>query len=456
MSRMNKTVCRHFSIAMFGLALSAPAQTKTCNVQAIQYKGWNAQQISNAWVKLTLVPQLGGRLMQVVFDGHSYLFVNPQFEGKYISPEEAAGKWINYGGDKIWPMPEGDKDEQHWMLESSTLDDAPYAFKVIEQSAHCTVELAGPTDEKTGIQYTRQISIDADSPAIHFHAIMRNATAHTLRWSMQSVSQYDLSSAKHTGEHNRDFWAYTPVRSDPAYLEGFHVRSGLADDPSFSIENDLFRLHWMYLQNEVWIDSPGGWLAVADGESGFGMIERFDFDPVATYPGKASVIFYKNGPSIQFNDAGQPTLSAHKSLETPYYMEAEINSPLITLKAGATYAMDTTWFPVRTSAAIQQITEAGIVIRRLHAVIDKSELKLTGSFSVVVPGQLQLRVFNANGRDVKHISLDTVIPSQPVTLNRTVPVDFLVSRVSLHLLDENGKDWGLLDEFTTKHSGGEQ
>ena len=52
--------------------------------------------------------------MQVSFNGHPYLFVNQVYKGKYISPAEAAGRWINYGGDKIWPLPEGNDDEQHW------------------------------------------------------------------------------------------------------------------------------------------------------------------------------------------------------------------------------------------------------------------------------------------------------------------------------------------------------
>jgi hypothetical protein len=31
-----------------------------------------------------VVPQNGGRLMQVTFAGHPFLFVNPKFTGKYL------------------------------------------------------------------------------------------------------------------------------------------------------------------------------------------------------------------------------------------------------------------------------------------------------------------------------------------------------------------------------------
>lgn len=447
MSILHESVSAPIRVLFLLLTILPVLQAQeSCKVQPVEYQGWSAQQLSNSWVKLTFVPQLGGRLMQVEFDGHPYLFVNPKFAGKYIPPEQAAGRWINYGGDKIWPMPEGNEDEQHWVLESSALDDAPYSFQAIEQGAHCVVELDGPADEKTGLQYTRRISIEGDSPVISFHATMRNVTAHKLQWAMQSVSQYNLGSLKNAGEYNKDFWAYTAVNPDSAYLEGFHVRSGLADDPSFHVEDGIFQLHWMYLSNEVWIDSQEGWLLAADGESEYGMMERFDFDPAAGYPGKATVIFYKNGPSVEFDKKGYPELSAHGSQAEPFYMEAEVNSPLIDLKPGAAYTLDTTWFPLRTGAGVKKVTEAGIVLHRLQAAGDHGELKLTGSFAVVVPGRLQLRLFHKNGRESSRIALGEVSPRKQFVLERSIPVDSEISRISLHLIDRSGKDWGLIDE----------
>ena len=173
----------------------AAGSASACHVHPVVFDGWQAQQVSNDWVRLTFVPQLGGRLIQVTFNGHPYLFVNPVYKGKYISPAEAAGRWINYGGDKIWPLPEGNDDEQHWQGASTPLDDGAYAFSVLAQGARCTVRLEGPPDPPTGLQYTREISIGSDSPEISFHAITKNFTGHSITWSVQSVSQYNLSDA---------------------------------------------------------------------------------------------------------------------------------------------------------------------------------------------------------------------------------------------------------------------
>ena len=172
--------------------------------------------MANQWVQLIFVPELGGRLMQVTFADHPYLFVNSEYEGKYIPPEKAAGRWINYGGDKIWPLPEGNDDEQHWTGSSTPLDDGAYQFSIVAQGEHCTVRLDGPPDPPTGLQYSREISIGSDSPEISFHAITKNYTGHSIAWSVQSVSQYNLANPAGVNGYNHDFWAITPVNPNSA------------------------------------------------------------------------------------------------------------------------------------------------------------------------------------------------------------------------------------------------
>ena len=160
-------------------AQTLTANSKPCKIDATTFDGWKAEQITNQWVTVTIVPQLGGRVMQVTFGGHPYLFVNSRFKGQYFPPSEAStkGRWINYGGDKIWPLPEGTQDEQHWRGPvSDNLDDGEYAFKIVSQGAQCTAELAGPPDDRTGLQYSRQISLESDSPEISFRSVMKNTS----------------------------------------------------------------------------------------------------------------------------------------------------------------------------------------------------------------------------------------------------------------------------------------
>jgi hypothetical protein len=455
-----KVCCLNVALAVCAVVSMASAQGSSpdvhspCQIRPVVFDGWQAQEVTNDWLRLTFVPQLGGRLIQVAFNGHPYLFVNPQFKGKYVSPAEAAGRWINYGGDKIWPLPEGNDNEQQWQGASTELDDGAYAFSILSQKEKCTVRLEGPPDPPTGLQYTREISIGADSPEISFHAITKNFTGHSIEWSVQSVSQYNLSDAKDPNQYNHDFWAFTPVNPHSSYLLGYHVRDGLANDPSYSVKDDLFRINWRYLEGEVWIDSAAGWLALVDGSNQYAMVERHSYVEDGTYPGKASVIFYKNGPTVELDKQGVPYLRSKNLEETPYYMEAELNSPMVVLAAGATYAMDTSWFPSRMGRDFHTVTEAGMVGQPLAATRDGGNINLSGNFGVFFPGKLEAYLYERGGLGTSHVPLQSVNPKDEVQLHQAIPADKDIVRVSVHLIDGNNVDRGAFGEVFVTESGG--
>jgi hypothetical protein len=431
-----------------GLALAETQSRTSCKIQSANFEGWRAQQISNQWVTLTVVPQLGGRVMQVAFGQHPYLFVNPQLKGKYFPPSEgvATGKWFNYGGDKIWPLPEGTEDAQHWPGPiSDLLDDGNYAFKVVSDDAVCRVRLEGPADPRTGLQYSREISLGSDSPEITFHAVMKNATDHPIRWSMQSVTQYDTASADSPNAYNRGFWAFTPVNRNSAYDAGYRVRLGPSSDPAYSARDGLFALHWLYFEREVWLDSTSGWLAVVDGSAHYAMVERFPHAE-AEYPGKATVIFYTNGPAVEFDDEGMPFLTSSNPAETPYYMEAEVNSPMVVLKPGETYALDTKWFPTRIVGHPQSVTEAGVTSSGLIVSKMRNSLLLSGSFGVFFPGSLAAYLFDVRGARTGVVPLQSVSPLDMVDVQKEIPASPLIARIAIHLIDERGMDRGSMGE----------
>ncbi|HXX99669.1 MAG TPA: hypothetical protein VEI54_02040, partial [Candidatus Limnocylindrales bacterium] len=429
------------------LSQQPPATPPTCRVESVAFEGWHSEQISNPWVKLIIVPQLGGRLMQVYFDGHPYLFVNPKFKGQYIPPAEAvkSHRWINYGGDKIWPMPEGSQDEHHWPGPiSDPLDDGEYTFTVLSQTPSCTIRLDGPPDPATGLQYSREVTLAADSPEIRFHAIMKNISDHPIQWSVQSVTQYDTSDPQSPESYNRNFWAFTPANPNSTYLDRYHVRSGLADDPSFRIEHDLFTLQWLPLQNEVWLDSAAGWLAVVDAASQYAMVEHFRYVSGGDYPGKATVIFYKNGGAVHLNEQGLPAISSQHPDNIARYLEAELNSPIVPLTPGKIYAMDTVWHPVRVGKELLAVTDAGVSSTVLRATRTSEGLSLRGSFGVFFPGHLEAQFFDSRSEKIAQASLQSVNPVRVVDLQETVAAPGNAAEVSIHLIDSSGKDCGTL------------
>ncbi|HVO59293.1 MAG TPA: hypothetical protein VMT53_00080 [Terriglobales bacterium] len=434
------------SVIAFGDEQVLPAAASACRIQQTDYKGWHAQEISNQWVQLFVVPQNGGRLMQVIFDGHSYLFVNPKLAGKYLPPNSE--QWFNYGGDKIWLLPEGNNDERHWRGNSDILDDGPFSFRILSQGQNCAIELTGPGDPQTGVQFIRTISIGADSPRIQFHTLMKNVTGHAIEWSMQSVSQYDTADPASLSRRNSDFWAFTPVNPHSSYLNRYHVRFGPAENPAASVRDDgLFALHYAHMATEFWLDSSAGWLAVMDASTHYGMLERFHFDETQPYPGKASVIFWTNGPETHLNADGEPVLSAGDEGQPPYYQEAELNSPLCHLSPGDACSFDTEWFPTRAGNEFHGTTEAGILIQPLRATrLQNGKINLSASFGVFFAGRLIANLYNGHGGSLGTVTLVDVNPGKPVVLHSEIVPPGTPARVALHLQDANGLDRGALGE----------
>jgi hypothetical protein len=293
----------------------------------------------------------------------------------------------------------------------------------------------------------RDISIGAGSPAISFHAVMKNTSGYPQEWSEQSVSQYNTADASNPAQPNPDFWAFTLVNSQSAYLNSYHVRTGMASSAGYSIRDGLFAVHSSQAGGEVWIDSPGEWLAVVDGSTRFAMVERFRYVRGAEYPGKATVIVYttgtgRRGPQSPADPARLPD-PAHAAI---HYMEAEVNSPLIRLDPGESYAMDTQWLPARMGSELVNVTYAGTIGRPLTAVGSPTGLALAGEFGVFLAAQLEARFYDRQGARLGAAKVQDVAPLEIVTLQQTVQAPAETARVSLHLIDSKGLDRGPLGE----------
>jgi len=429
-----------FAVAML-CALPAAARERRCSIHPMNYKGWSAQEIRNAWVTLTIVPRLGGRLMQVAFGPHTYLFVNKAYEGKYLPPVEpgAPARWYNYGGDKIWPLPEGKKDPQHWPGPmADALDDGDYAFSILVQGSVCKVRLDGPPDLKTGLQYSREITLQADSPEISFHAVMKNAAAHPIEWSLQSVTQYNTADA--TGRSaSGEIWAITPANAQTQYPGGYFVRSGDAPPPGLSVKNGLIALNYGFVEYELWFDTQEGWLMIADSATQYAMVERFRVQRDKEYPGEATVIFYTNGSEPPDDDL--------------YYMEAEINSPMVRLQPGETYAMDTKWYPTRVGKDVLSVTDAGAIAEHLRMSNVADGWKLTGAFGVFFEGKLMARFLSKDGKTLSERTLKIANPLEFLKLAEKISIPKRTSRVALYLIDAQSRERGLLEEVAVAPGG---
>ena len=342
------------------LCLVCTVAQAQCKVEEVDYRGWNALKMSNALVELYVVPDIGGRVIQFIFDGHEYLFVNDSLTGKVLPYKE--GEWNNYGGDKLWPAPQGWDGPHQWPGPGDpVLDSGRFTFEILQpEGKRASVRLTSPPDkERSGIQFSRIIALKSGEPKVFFENTMTNVSDHTVSWGVWSVTQIDAANPDGEGYNDQlDFYCALNPRS--IYPKKYCVLYGLVNNFAWlpDYKRNLFRGHYNYLVGKVGVDSPGGWLASVDSKTGYVLVQRFSYFRGRKYPDDSSVEFWINGAG-SFIAAKTLTESQPDPEKTPYLFEMEILSPLVTLRPRESYTFETEWKAVK-GAFPELMKEVGI------------------------------------------------------------------------------------------------
>jgi hypothetical protein len=135
----------------------------SARLEKTQFNGWTAYRLTNGIVSLYVTPDIGGRAIQLELGEKGLFFVNKDLAGKVLPPEQNNIKagWANYGGDKVWPGPEGWMNEDQWpSIPYYILDGSKYKAELVtETPAEVAVRVTSPSDPRTGVQcrdYTPQ------------------------------------------------------------------------------------------------------------------------------------------------------------------------------------------------------------------------------------------------------------------------------------------------------------
>jgi len=108
-SRHNYLTTNPITLFSAGFAMATQNDSFSASLEKTQFNGWNAYRLTNGIVTLYVAPDIGGRAIQLQLGEKGFFFVNKDLAGKVLPPEQNNVKagWANYGGDKVWPGPEG-------------------------------------------------------------------------------------------------------------------------------------------------------------------------------------------------------------------------------------------------------------------------------------------------------------------------------------------------------------
>ena len=432
----------------FGLALAAAGAEG--EPASVVYRGWDAVSLSNQYVSLTVVPSIGGRVMQYALGGRDFLWVNPALAGKAPPPEGVGPEnaWLNYGGDKLWPAPQGWDNAEQWPgPPDAVLDGGPYKLEILPKDGNApAVRLTSGEDKRSGIQFSRVVRLREGSTHVSFVATMKNIDTKPRRWGIWSHCQLDggIKGGGHNGQMN----AYCPINPKSHFANGYSVIFGDKENPSFQADakRGLMRVQYQYKVGKIGLDSPAGWVATVDGADGRVFVQRFAFESGKEYPDGSSVEFWLNGLG-SFRAWGKDNVMPNDPERNPYIFESEVLGPFAKLQPGESVSWKYDWFAASIGPGDHEVTDCtdtGVVSEPLRA--EKAAggtVRLSGRFGVFASGRLAIHFLDSKGKALTNVALpEPASPLVPVILDHVAELPNGTATIRLMLVDAAGKESG--------------
>lgn len=326
-----------------------------CTLSRREYAGWNTICLSNGLVEIFVVPEIGGRIIQLRSGGKDLFYVNPRHQGRIYEPREncASAGWKNYGGSKAWPAPQGWEREDQWPgPPDPILDGGAYDLRIVEDSRErVALHLESQPDAYTGLTFSREIQLCENVSAVQLRQMMRNSSSRRVRWSIWQVTQQATDS---------ELLVYAPASRH---------RQMFGDEPyeqaALDLESGLWKLGYCNQVAKFAVEVQQGWLAAVRPRERIALLEEFQILPDRPYPDGAPAEFWVNGAGTFTLPSGRINMEDDPNGCDPY-IETEILSPLIELAPGEEYSFPIIWrllsSPALTASKIPAIIREALTL----------------------------------------------------------------------------------------------
>ncbi len=460
--RHDATVVVGGALVAWGMFVTPTSAGDACRVRNVDYEGWQCVELSNGRIDVVVAPQLGGRIIQLRLGEAEYLWVNPKLAGEVVS--YATGKianaatqakkppdWANYGGDKLWPAPQGFERPDQWpgppdpVYKGGVVDNGAYELEILSAGpAETAVRLTSPQDLYAGIRFIREIRVRPRTSTVELTATMVNVVDRPVRWGIWQVTQHAGHVKKKGGPiawdpRRADVQAWSPLNPTSRYPKGYYVMFGPKDNPQFSVDASvassasvrLFRLGYRYRVGKVGSDNVAGWLAVTHQASGYLYAHTFPPEPNQEHPDGASVEFWASGPGqIELADK-----TVKMASDEPLLIESEVLSPFARLRPGQQFSYATRLHLARGTGPVIAVTDAGAELRPIRRCPTHGCM---GQLAVFCDGRLQI-VSRSGKRRVPHID---VRAGELIDLAKLPGVTDVRAGDTVRLVDPDGRQLG--------------
>jgi len=424
---------------------------------------WKSIYLKNGLVSVRIVPGIGGRVMQYSLGDFGFFWINHDLEGKE-PPESKLGldnSWLNYGGDKLWPSPQGwDGDHQWPGPPDAVLDGGLYKATVTEKNSEpVSVSLISQEDSQSGIQFSRVIKIFDGTTRVSIDVTMKNIDNKLRRWGIWSHTQLEASNRRKAKGYNKNYWAYCPLNKNSVHKNGYNVIFGRFENPEFKpdYENGIMRVHYEREVGKIGVDSNGGWVATVDGTAGKVFVQLFKFEGDKKYPNQASVEFWINGHG-QIKAYNRVITMSEDEESNPHVFESELVGPYTELKPGQTTVFHYDWYATTIGGnyPILNCSDVGVICEPFNAIWNKNKLVITGRFGVFLKGAAKLLFIGGEQSSIIITEeVGKVSPLHPLVLNLSPSPDICdhvkkATAVNLLIFDDQGRSIGEMAQVKIK------
>lgn len=310
--------------------------------------------LDNGILRIGMVPAAGGRVLSVQLHEHETVWRDSSLLDDGLHPvgdhamnphDGPMREWINYGGDKTWPAPQGWAEPSEWHgPPDPVLDSGRYTWEIETTDTGPTVTLTSAHDPRTGLTISRRISLEPGSSAYGLSVSARNSSEIRVRWAVWNVMQCAADKAGSGG-----VWAGVNSTMPTDVVPLVAGTGNLAWD---RVTPDIVHVPHQDVVGKVGLPASSGWIAhTAENVS---TALRFPTHENGEYPdGGSRAEVWMEYPITKSLDHLGELLPRHR------IVEIEALSPLVTLEPDERVILDIRCGLSTGSQAVKSVTEAG-------------------------------------------------------------------------------------------------
>jgi hypothetical protein len=416
------------------------------------YKNWNVDTLENEFIKIYVANELGGRVIQVEMRGYEFLFNNPNLYGQVPTAVTSGerNEWQNFGGEKIWPAPQGWDSPNEWPgPPDPVIDSGFYSMQYIQNTE--TLRLASEIDYYTGLRVERDIRLSDDHSEVVVNVSFANESEHTRTWAIWPVCQMNILEISSKNRYK----IVSPLHPKSIFgKQGFKVIHGLVNNPQYKIASSgNLEVTYQYLVGKIGIDSKAGWVAFIDTHEGKVAILQFQPQRGQVHIDDTNIQIWTQGSGLVYSRNRVIEFESDEKANPPY-MEVELLSSLQKIHPGHhlkfTYRMSITTIPCMET--IIDVRQVGVIVNHLTARWVGQALNIKAKYGVFLKGTLRVYLKKTLQEEPSVILEKFVDPQNGIDIDFTIESTRSLKHkfcITVHLFNTSNNCIGELGKIET-------